>query len=365
MPTSTLPSIPRFDPGPPTTENLEWADLPVVELSQTRTPEERAALATVARDAMRTFGFFYVVGHGCSPAQNERIFDIADVPFAQVPEEEKRGFVGDIKATGSYRGYKLREYWHIANGVRDQLEHYNMHRSLAEGLQKHPKALQPLIPELRAFAEFNHYEVLHPVLRLLALGMELPEDTFVKIHGFDAPGETYVRFMKYYPRSAADDAATANVYLKGHTDFGTLTVLWSQPVSALQIQTPDGRWKWVRHVPGALVVNAGDALEFLSGGFYRATIHRVVRPPADQADRVRVGAFYFAMCDDGVRLEPVRGSAALERVGVAKRFENEQAPTMEAWRRGRTSAYGQTELVKRDAGVEEEVINGVVVKHYN
>ena len=29
--------------------------------------------------------------------------------------------------------------------------------------------------------------------RLFALGMELPEDTFVKVHGYDAVGETYGR----------------------------------------------------------------------------------------------------------------------------------------------------------------------------
>ena len=29
------------------------------------------------------------------------------------------------------------------------------------------------------------------VYRLLALGMELPEETFVNSHGFDAKGETY------------------------------------------------------------------------------------------------------------------------------------------------------------------------------
>jgi hypothetical protein len=32
--------------------------------------------------------------------------------------------------------------------------------------------------------------------RLIARGMELPENTFVDNHGFDAVGETYVRFMK-------------------------------------------------------------------------------------------------------------------------------------------------------------------------
>ena len=169
-----------------------------------------------------------------------------------------------------------------------------------------------------------------------------------------------------YPRTEEEESKTNNVWLKGHTDFGTLTILWSQPVSALQILSPDGQtWRWVRHIPNALVVNAGDALEFLSGGFYKATVHRVVQPPADQRGLTRVGAFYFGMCDDEVRLVPPQGSAALERAGTVRRFEDRDAPTMEEWRKARTSAYGQSELTKKDAVVEEELINGVVVKNYN
>lgn len=33
------------------------------------------------------------------------------MPFSQVADSEKRQFAGDIKKTGSYRGYKLRHYW--------------------------------------------------------------------------------------------------------------------------------------------------------------------------------------------------------------------------------------------------------------
>ncbi|KAI0708376.1 Clavaminate synthase-like protein [Earliella scabrosa] len=364
MPGTTLPSIPHYVPAPPTREDLDWADLPVIDLSKARTPEGRAELAPQVRDAMRTHGFLYVINHGFTEAQTERIFDIADVPFAQVPEDEKKQYAGDIKKTGSYRGYKLRQYWHIDNGVRDQLEHYNLHRSITEQ-QQHPRALQPLLPEIRAFAEHNHFNVLHPILRLLALGMELPEETFVNIHGFDAKGETYVRFMKYYPRTAEEESLTNNVWLKGHTDFGTITILYSQPVASLQILSPSNRWQHVKHLPNALVVNAGDGMEFLSGGFYRATIHRVVQPPADQRGHTRVGAFYFAMTDDDVRLKPFAESPVLQRVGIMRRFADEDAPTTEQWRRGRTSAYGQSELKKADERVEEEVINGVVVKHYN
>ena len=39
------------------------------------------------------------------------MFDIADVPFARVSEEEKKIYVARMKETGSYQGYKPRQYW--------------------------------------------------------------------------------------------------------------------------------------------------------------------------------------------------------------------------------------------------------------
>ena len=37
------------------------------------------------------------------------------------------------------------------------------------------------------------------------------------------------------------------------SDFGTITILWSQPVTALQILSHDGKWRWVKHIDNALV----------------------------------------------------------------------------------------------------------------
>ena len=37
------------------------------------------------------------------------------------------------------------------------------------------------------------------------------------------------------------------------TDVGSVTILWSQPVGGLQILSPDGQWRWVRHMDNALV----------------------------------------------------------------------------------------------------------------
>lgn len=113
------------------------------------------------------------------------------------------------------------------------------------------------------------------------------------------------------------------------------------------------------------VVNVGDAMEMLSGGFYKATIHRVVQPPQDQRGYTRLGLFYFCLADDAVKLVPMAESPVLQRVGIIRKCADEEAPTMQEWRTARTKAYGLSQLQKKENGVEEQVLNGLVLKHYN
>jgi hypothetical protein len=96
-------------------------------------------------------------------------------------------------------------------------------------------------------------------------------------------------------------------------------------------------------------------------------IYQVVQPPADQAGLSRLGVFYFSMANDDVKLVPHEESPVLKRVGVERLCSDADAPTMEEWRKNRTTSYGHSQLVKsaQEEGVEEEVISGVVVKHYN
>ncbi|KAF7762310.1 hypothetical protein Agabi119p4_8903 [Agaricus bisporus var. burnettii] len=348
-----IPRVPPYIPAPPTNVNLEYADLPIIDLSKAKTAEGRKLLAKEVVDAMTNQGFFYVINHGYTSEQTKRMFDIANVPFEHVSESEKQDYLAAIKANGSFQGYKPREYF---------VEHYSINRDVNK--RKHPQILRPLLPEIEAFAKRNHFNVLHPILRLLALGLELPEETFVDMHRFEAVGESYVRLVKY----ADDEEKSKNVWLKGHTDVGTITLLYSQPVSALQVLTSDGRWKWVKHIDNAMVVNAGD------GGDDPSTLYlqisdssircRVVQPPRDQQGYPRVGLFYFAMADDNVRLEPVSQSPVLQRVGIKRRFDEDKTPTMEEWRKARTAAYGQT-VLQKVGKIEEERIGNGIIRHYN
>lgn len=108
---------------------VQYADLAIVDLSKAATAEGRAELAVELREALTSHGFCYIINHGYTQAQvkdvssivsfaysyfqvqNERMFDIADIPMSGVPEDEKRAYTGDSKKTGIFQGYKPRQYW--------------------------------------------------------------------------------------------------------------------------------------------------------------------------------------------------------------------------------------------------------------
>ncbi|KAI0303681.1 Clavaminate synthase-like protein [Multifurca ochricompacta] len=358
MPAIALPPVPHWTSIEPTGEKLEWAELEVIDLARAKTTEGRTEQVEKARNAMHNQGFFYVVNHGLDKAQVERIFDIAAVPFEQVGSEEKKHFEARIKETGSFMGYKPLQYWHIANGVRDRIEHYNFNRNVNS--KPHPDALRPFLPEIQEFVRHNHMNVLHEVARLLTLGLELPEETLVNIHNYEE------RITHILPATTRRRKQTGNVWMKGHEDQTSLSILYSQPISALQIRDVDSKWRWVKHIENALVINCGRTLEMLSGGYYRSAIHRVVQPPQDQRGNRRLGVFYFCYADDDVQLEPLSASPVLQRVGIKRRMEEGKAPLSGPWREAYIAAYGTSELEKgAEEGIEEEELHGIRVKHYN
>jgi isopenicillin N synthase-like dioxygenase len=158
--------------------------------------------------------------------------------------------------------------------------------------------------------------------------------------------------------------ALENVWVKGHTDFGSLTLLFRQPVAALQVRTPEEEWKWVKPYPGSITVNLADSLEFLTNGFLKSSVHRVVAPPPDQADLDRLGVLYFVRPEDDLELKPV-ASNVLERLGYSKVTDTSAVGiTAGEWVKARV-AKGVAKAKARSDVQEEEIIGGKVTKYYD
>ena len=117
------------------------------------------------------------------------------------------------------------------------------------------------------------------ILRLAALGVGIPEDSFVNLCAVQ-PMSTY-RIL-HYP--AWDTAPPTSAKLDNgklittpeHTDTGFMTLLTTFDYGGLEIMTPEGTWAEVTSHKNRLIMNIGDVFSRLMGGRFKATRHRVV-----------------------------------------------------------------------------------------
>ena len=110
------------------------------------------------------------------------------------------------------------------------------------------------------------------------------------------PFQLLLRFLLTARRAFA-----AGLGCGAHSDSGALTLLLQSPgVNGLQALAPDGTtWLDVPPLPGTLVLNLGELLQLVTGGYFKATVHRVV-PPRDERPRLSAPFFYNADYDSRI-----------------------------------------------------------------
>ncbi|ORY28945.1 hypothetical protein BCR39DRAFT_495734 [Naematelia encephala] len=360
---------------PPTTqEDLPWANLETIDLRQldSEDTEVKQALYAQTKKALSVDGFILVEGLGVTPEQIARQQAINQLVTTNTPVEEKRKYLADM-AGGDYTGYKLRG----TGGLLDYVEFFNLATKSYEPGYPLPSTILPYLEEVKAFGAHTYNYIIKRILILISRVLELPDDYLWNLHDQNQPlGASSQRFMAYYFPDVAD-TNTELVKGRGHTDFNTISLLFNQPISALQILTPANEWRWVKYQAGTVVVNVADALDFLTGGVLKATRHRVIRPPLDQKDYIRYILINFARADYDVELKPIDESPVVRREGKHAFPERvaagSRAPTQGEWLAERikgvqrklndgaanpgVSAYGGRQ--------QEEVVLGKTVKYYD
>lgn len=361
--TSSLPPLEHFVPVAPTKEPVSFVNLQTIDLAHyDEGPEARCKLAEEIRVAMTTQGFFTLINHGLDEETISRQVDLGHHIFKHTPLEEKQKLQAPIIEEGSYHGFKLRGHWGAGSGVRDKVENFNLHRDMT--LREQPSTMLPYQNEVQKFIDFTHKQILFKLLHLFGLSLKLDDEMyFVKVHSYEGHDETWLRYMEYYDEFTAEEAQkTQGLWLGGHQDFTSLSLLFSQPMTSLQVRDYDGNseWKYVRHVPGAIIVNAGEVMLWWTGDYYKAAIHRVHEPPVDQRGHNRCGVFYFCVPNDDVVINTLlEKSPVLREAGVKMAHLLENAPTSKEWSNGRIKITGRNAVWDKSAAgqkvVEEKV----------
>ncbi|KAH8680725.1 putative 1-aminocyclopropane-1-carboxylate oxidase [Xylariales sp. PMI_506] len=364
------PSTLTYVQAPETSESLDWADLITLDLSKFDQPGGKEDLAADLSRALEEIGFFYVKNHGLSTTEIDTQFALAKSVLS-LSDEEKSPYRAALEK-GDYNGWKPAGTRDLIPGVKDNFEIYNIPKFIPEHADRaHPDIVKENWTEIERFSKHIHNHIVKKLLVIFAVALGLQdEDYFVSKHRYEQSSGDHLRYMKYYSRSEEENQKLGGVWLKGHSDMGSLTLLFRQPVAALQVLTKDGTWKWVRPQKDALTINIADALQFLTNGYLKSSIHRVVAPPKDQAHIDRLGVLYMVRIEDDTDLLPIEESPVLQKLGlVQERILDGDGKPVKAGEWVRQRVIKNLGSAKGEAGDNEvndvEIVKGVKVKYYN
>ncbi|EME39514.1 hypothetical protein DOTSEDRAFT_75245 [Dothistroma septosporum NZE10] len=352
--------LPTYQQAAESKHELDWADLVTLDLRHFDEPGGKHRLAQQLADAVHNVGFFYITGFPLTQDEINHQFAVGKELFA-LPEEEKLKYRAELE-NGHYSGYRPKGTIELFPGLRDNVEMYNIFKHLPELERSHPDIIHDNRAEIERFQRVIAEDVVQKLLSLISIILELPEDYLSNGHRYDDISDCHLRYMIYRARTPEENAKYQNIYSRGHTDFGSLTLLFRQPIAALQIRMPDGTWKWVKPYPGSITVNIADVLQFWTGGYLKSSVHRVVAPPEDQSHLDRLGLLYFLRPAHDLELKTV-DSPLLQRLGLTKQKDEAAGIKAGDWVRMRVK-QNQDKAVEGEER-EKEVLGGVKVKYYD
>ena len=148
------------------------------------------------------------------------------------------------------------------------------------------------------------------ILRLIEKALNLKENQLIKQH-LESKSTTS-RILHYPPWN---DNIMKNQMRGGeHTDYGTITILFTDENPGLQIK-PRGTDEWIDapYIPDTCIINVGDLLQRWTNDIYVSTPHRVVNTNLNKS---RYSFPYFVHPKDNVIVDSLIGYQKYESIGA-------------------------------------------------
>ena len=291
------------------------AILPVIDLSPLTSTSDARLIDSLIQSLRQTFsttGFAYLANPPLSLSE-DGVFSLART-FFSLPQEvkdsiAKHSFKKENRNT--YRGYFPTQPERRENTLKEGLEIGPPH-AVSRGSRSLPSDIPDSTVDLtegnvwpddldihmRTRLEQLWLEMQNLAARLLSLlavglGQEtnffdyMPDQSVSTLRLLRYPpiadSMTHAEVVKEYGDAGFDEgpSTTRKLVCAPHTDSSILTLLFQDQIGGLEVLLPSSEtsqsevWVSAPHIPNTLVCNVGDLMARLSGGEYRATVHRV------------------------------------------------------------------------------------------
>ncbi|XP_020598035.1 gibberellin 2-beta-dioxygenase 2-like [Phalaenopsis equestris] len=273
-------------------QRMVSSDLPVIDLSG-----KRETVRKLMVNACEEFGFFKVINHGVPGEIIDNVEKESKEFFSLAASEKQKA--GPPNPLG-YGSKKIG-----SNGDTGDLEFLLFHAD--------PTSIYEIVRKVSSndsnkfscvLSEYVKMirELACDILELLGEGLELEDKKFFSKLLMDSENDSLIR-LNHYPSydSSADQGLTiiknkddkgSRVGFGEHSDPQILTILRSNNVEGLQIQSPlDGNlWIPVKSDSSAFFINVGDALQAMTNGRFVSVRHRAMVT----AQKSRLSTMFFA-----------------------------------------------------------------------
>ncbi|XP_054797465.1 protein SRG1-like [Prosopis cineraria] len=264
------------------------SEVPVIDFSllTERDQHEQKKLDSACKE----WGFFQIINHGVGEELLQKMNGAA-TGFFDLEMEDKQKY--------SMAENDLQGYGHAFVFSEDQkLDWADLMFLMTYPPQYRNLKYWPLaVPGFKETVEEYTREINRvsgEILGNLSVLMEMEEEGLKELHQVVKLGMS----MNYYPPCPKPDLVLG---ISPHSDGGTITILLQDDhITALQIHR-QGHWIPVKPLPGAFVVNVGDALEVWSNGRYKSVQHRVVT----NESRARMSIVMFVTPHDEAEMGPL------------------------------------------------------------
>jgi isopenicillin N synthase-like dioxygenase len=295
-----------------------WAKIPAIDFEPfiSGKSEEQRAVARQIYQACHEIGFMYLKNPGIPLAVIDQIFAESQKFFA-LPytiknqlawsnEFSNRGYVGvERERLDPAKPGDLKEAFNIGKEANPDESSKEDNNSLV--LNQWPPGRDNFRATVLKFYQAC-VEVADAICRAFAIAFSLPESFFVDRH---SEQQHTLRLLHYPPLTQSPKPE--QVRAGEHSDYGSFTLLFQDEVGGLEVCTTQGEWIAAPYIPGTIIVNTGDLMQWWTNHVFCSTKHRVMIPTSDRVKQSRYSIAFFCHPNDDTEIACLESCQEPER----------------------------------------------------